>query len=252
MAKVDDCIRIAMWSGPRNISTAMMRAWENRSDTQVVDEPFYACFLTATGIVHPMQDEVLASQSSDWQTVINTELLKPLSGGATVQYQKHMTQHMVAPIDPEWFASVRHAFLIRHPADVVASYAEKRGTVCADDIGFARQRELFEMAKRVTGKAPPVIDSTSVLKDPRSSLSALCSALDVEFDTAMLSWPAGRRDSDGAWAPHWYNKVEASTGFAPYKPKEHELSAAQQRVVEECLPDYNAMALSVLKLPSAS
>ena len=119
---ISPSIRIAMWSGPRNISTAMMRSWENRPDTQVVDEPFYACFLTATGIIHPMQDEVLASQSSNWQTVIDQELSQDLEFPATIQYQKHMTQHMVAPIDMEWFASLRHAFLIRHPADVIASY----------------------------------------------------------------------------------------------------------------------------------
>ena len=231
-----------MWSGPRNISTAMMRAWENRPDTEVVDEPFYACFLTATGIVHPMQDEVLASQSSDWQTVVDRELKKPLAGSSTIQYQKHMTQHMVGPIDQDWFASLRHAFLIRHPADVVASYRQKRGTVTAEDVGFARQRELFEMAKKVTGKTPPVIRSSSVLKAPESSLTALCAALGVPFDSSMLSWPSGRRDSDGVWAPHWYNKVEASTGFAPYQARTPELSDTELNVVEACLPDYQALA----------
>lgn len=239
---ISPSIRIAMWSGPRNISTAMMRSWENRPDTQVVDEPFYACFLTATGIIHPMQDEVLASQSSNWQTVIDQELSQDLEFPASIQYQKHMTQHMVAPIDMEWFASLRHAFLIRHPADVIASYKEKRGSVGAEDVGFARQCELFEMAKEATGKIPPVIRSSTVLKDPRRSLSALCAALDVPFDDAMLSWPSGRRESDGVWAPHWYNKVEASTGFGAYKPNNPKLSSAELQVVEECLPDYQAMA----------
>ncbi len=238
----DSIIRIAMWSGPRNISTAMMRAWENRLDTQVVDEPFYACFLSATGLVHPMQEDVLASQSNDWQTVIAQHLSGPLTSPAFIQYQKQMTQHMVAPLNMDWFRSLRHAFLIRHPAEVVASYQQKRGSVNADDVGFAKQRELFELAKRYSNKPPPVIDASSVLKDPRKSLSALCAALDVAFDEAMLSWPAGRRASDGVWAPHWYNKVEASTGFAPYEPRVPKLSAAEQKVVNECLPDYAAMA----------
>ena len=234
-------IRIAMWSGPRNISTAMMRAWENRADTNVVDEPFYACYLTATGIEHPMQQQVLASQSSDWAEVITDVLSAPLTPPAHIQYQKHMTQHMVGPIDPNWFASLTHAFLIRHPAQVVASYREKRGSVTADDIGFAQQRKLFELAQSVTDAPPPVIESSDVLKNPKQALSALCKALDLAFDEAMLQWPAGRRASDGVWAPHWYHAVEASTGFAPYQAKTPELSAQERRVVSECLDDYYAL-----------
>lgn len=237
----DSVIRIAMWSGPRNISTAMMRAWENRSDCAVVDEPFYACYLTATGIEHPMQAEVLASQASDWQTVIDEQLTTPLASQQAIQYQKHMTQHMVVDVEQDWFATLRHAFLIRHPAEVVASYAKKRGQVSATDIGFARQRELFEQACAL-GTTPPVVDSNSVLKNPAGVLRRLCTALDVPFDTAMLSWPAGRRDSDGAWAPHWYQNVEKSTGFAPYRERETKLDQAQQVVVNECLDDYEALA----------
>lgn len=234
-------IRIAMWSGPRNISTAMMRSWENRADTEVVDEPFYACYLRQTGIIHPMQETVLASQAQDWQAVIDGELTKPLSSAHTIQYQKHMTHHMVAEIDDGWFQSVRHAFLIRHPADVVASYRQKRSTVTPDDIGFARQRQLFERVCE-TGATPPVIESADVLRNPAKILSQLCTALNVPFDEAMLAWPAGRRESDGAWAPHWYQNVEQSTGFAEWQPKQYTLTPAQQRVVDACLPDYLALA----------
>jgi hypothetical protein len=230
-----------MWSGPRNISTAMMRAWENRADTAVIDEPFYACYLQATGIVHPMQDEVLTSQSADWQTVIDTELKSTLSSGQTIQYQKHMTQHMVVDVEQDWFASLHHAFLIRHPADVVASYHKKRGAVTAADIGFTRQRELFEQVLAL-GTTPPVIESADVLKSPEKTLQKLCRALEVPFDSAMLSWPAGRRDSDGVWAPHWYQNVEKSTGFAPYQERQLKLTSTQQKVVDECLPDYELLA----------
>lgn len=240
-AMTDKVIRIAMWSGPRNISTAMMRAWENRADTAVVDEPFYACFLNATGIIHPMQDEVMASQSADWQTVIDQELEKDLPPPQKIQYQKHMTQHMVTDVDQQWFGSLRHAFLIRHPAEVVASYHQKRGEVSAADIGFTRQRELFEQVMASSGP-PPVIESNDVLRDPEGCLRKLCAALEVPFDTAMLSWPAGRRDSDGVWAPHWYQNVEKSTGFAPYRERRTQLTSAQQDVVEECLADYNQLA----------
>ncbi len=239
--------RIAMWSGPRNISTAMMRAWENRPDTSVVDEPFYACYLTATNIVHPMQDEILASQSSQWNEVINKTLNQTLTTGKCIQYQKHMTHHMVADIDEEWFASVSHAFLIRHPAAVATSYSHKRESLTVDDIGFKRQKELFDMACRL-GQKPPVIESTSVLMHPSNTLSALCRTLRVPFDSNMLTWPAGKRDSDGVWAPHWYESVEQSTGFRPYKEKAIELTAHQKNIVDECLPYYQAMAEHVTAL----
>lgn len=234
-------IRVAMWSGPRNISTAMMRAWENRRDTAVVDEPFYACYLQHTGIVHPMQDEILDSQSTDWDEVIRFQLQSPLDEGQTIQYQKHMTHHMVAEINHEWFATLKHAFLIRHPADVVASYSRKRGTVTAQDIGFSQQRELFDLAQSL-GLPTPVVESSDVLKNPREKLTKLCAALQIPFDENMLAWPTGRRDSDGAWAPHWYNKVEASSGFAQYQKKDISLTAEQQAVVEECMDDYHALS----------
>lgn len=237
--------RVAMWSGPRNISTAMMRAWENRADTEVVDEPFYACYLSKTGIVHPMQEEVLASQSQDWHIVIDEVLRAPLEQAHTIQYQKHMTQHMVVDVDNAWFASLKHAFLIRHPAEVVASYSQKRGEVTAEAVGFKRQRELFEQVCTL-GSTPPVIESRDVLKNPSAKLSALCEKLGIEFDQAMLSWPKGKRESDGVWAPHWYQNVENSTSFAPYQEKTIQLSTTQQRVVDECLDDY--LALSQYKL----
>lgn len=233
--------RIAMWSGPRNISTAMMRAWENRPDANVVDEPFYACYLTATGIQHPMQEEVLASQSSDWQEVIQQQLDCPLPKGITVQYQKHMTQHMVADIDQSWFRTLRHAFLIRHPAEVVASYTEKRGSVSAEDIGFAQQQRLYQLAGKLCGSDLPIIDAKDVLTDPGRILNKLCERLGVPFYQQMLHWPAGIRDSDGVWAAHWYNQVEKSTGFGQYRKRNISLDRRQQQVVDECMPFYEHM-----------
>ena len=233
--------RIAMWSGPRNISTAMMRAWENRPDSGVVDEPFYACYLTATGIQHPMQKEVLASQSSDWDEVIERQLQAELPAGISIQYQKHMTQHMVTDIDPAWFASVKHAFLIRHPAQVVASYGVKRGSVTAEDIGFAQQQKLYDQARQLSDQELPIIDANDVLTDPAACLQKLCERLKVPFHHNMLSWPPGPRDSDGVWAAHWYNSVEQSTGFGAYHEKEVELNEQEQGVVAQCMPFYEQM-----------
>jgi hypothetical protein len=210
-------IRIAMWSGPRNISTAMMRSFENRPDTSVIDEPFYAAYLAATGIDHPLREESLASQPTDWREVVKT-ILGRVPGGRAIFYQKHMTHHMLPQFGREWTGEMRNAFLIRAPEDVLVSYVEKRSEVTLEDIGFVQQREIFEREADRLGHAPPVIDAADVLRVPSATLSALCRALDIPFTERMLRWPLGRRATDGAWAPAWYDAVERSTGFAPQRP----------------------------------
>jgi hypothetical protein len=210
-------IRIAMWSGPRNISTAMMRSFGNRPDTAVIDEPFYAAFLATTGIDHPLREESLKSQPTDWRAVTKA-LLGPIPGNRPIFYQKHMTHHMLPEFGRDWIAQCRNAFLIRAPEDVLASYSEKRSDVMLADIGFVQQAEIFDLEAQRLGYPPPVIDAADVLCDPRGTLSALCRALDIPFTDDMLHWPPGRRDTDGAWAPAWYDTVERSTGFAPPRP----------------------------------
>lgn len=242
-----ETIRIAMWSGPRNISTAMMRSFENRDDTTVVDEPFYAAYLAETGIDHPMRAESLASQPQDWRVVVR-DILGPAPKNRAIFYQKHMTHHMLPGFGRDWIAQCRNAFLIRAPEDVLASYTEKRAEVALADIGFVQQRELFEREADRLGHAPPVIESGDVLADPRAALTALCGALAIPFSERMLSWPAGRRDSDGVWAPVWYEAVEKSTGFA--KPREKakpSLSADLQRIADEARPYYERLAGFKLK-----
>ncbi|HUJ46174.1 MAG TPA: hypothetical protein VLV55_03515 [Rhizomicrobium sp.] len=212
-----DAIRIAMWSGPRNISTAMMRSFGNRPDTAVVDEPFYACYLAGTGIDHPMREESLASQPTDWREVV-AALLGPVPGGMPVFYQKHMTHHMLPEFGRDWIAKMRNAFLIRRPEEVLASYTQKREQVALDDIGFVQQRDIFEREADRLGHAPPVIDGADVQANPGATLSKLCAALDIPYTDRMLAWQPGRRPTDGAWAPAWYDAVEKSTGFSPPKP----------------------------------
>lgn len=202
-----------MWSGPRNLSTAMMRAFENRTDCAVSDEPFYAAYLAETGLDHPMRDEVLASQPNDWRDVAR-QLIGAAPDGSALWYQKHMTHHMLPEFGREWIAACRNAFLIRDPVRVLASYVKSRETVTIADIGVVQQSELFDAEADRLGHAPPVIDAADVLADPARTLGALCAALELDFDPAMLSWPAGKRGSDGVWAPAWYAGVEASTGFA--------------------------------------
>jgi hypothetical protein len=246
---VRETLRIAMWSGPRNISTAMMRSFENRPDTAVVDEPFYAVYLSKTGQQHPMRAEVLASQPTDWRSVEKV-LLGPAPGGAAIFYQKHMTHHMLADVSTAFMAHCENVFLIRRPEDVVASYSLRRDEVELGDLGVERQAELFEEEADRLGRAPLVLDSTDVAVDPGAMLRALCAGLGVDFKDEMLSWPPGRRESDGVWAPVWYDQVERSTGFSPpaLKPPP-DLSPPQRRVADAAQPFYERLARWKLSAP---
>jgi hypothetical protein len=211
---MNKAVRIAMWSGPRNLSTALMRAFENRPDCAVVDEPFYAAYLAGTGLDHPMRAEVIASQPIDWRCVAE-RLVGPVPEGKAIFYQKHMTHHMLADFGRGWMVQCRNAFLIRAPSQVLASYVARREAVDLADIGIVQQAELFDLACDQLGAVPPVLDAADLRHHPREALAALCQALGIAFTPAMLRWPPGPRASDGVWAPAWYGSVHRSTGFAP-------------------------------------
>jgi hypothetical protein len=239
---LSEALRIAMWSGPRNLSTAMMRSFGNRPDTFVSDEPFYGAFLKTSGARHPMREEVIAAMDCDWRSVART-LAGPVPDGSPVWYQKHMWHHMVGPVGHGDFAGFTHAFLIRAPARMIASYLRNREAAAFDDFGLERQAEFFEREAQRLGEAPPVIDASDVLADPERVLRALCARLGLAWDPAMLSWPPGRRATDGRWAPHWYQAVEASTGFGPPEgPLLPELPADAQRLADRCRPYYEHLA----------
>ncbi|KQW49142.1 branched-chain amino acid aminotransferase [Nocardioides sp. Root1257] len=224
-----------MWSGPRNLSTAMMRSFENRADCSVVDEPLYAAYLAATGLDHPGRDDVIASQPTDAAVVLG-ELA---TGGVTtpVQYQKHMTHHLLPAMDRSALGALTHAFLVRDPERVLTSYAKVREEPTLEDLGLPQQLELFETY------GGPVVDAADVLRDPAGTLGLLCAELGIRFDDAMLSWPAGPRETDGVWAPHWYAGVEASTAFAPYSPGAGDpLPDHLAPLLERCRPYYDALA----------
>ena len=231
--------RLACWSGPRNISTATMRAWENRPDTEVVDEPLYAWYLAHTGLDHPGRDLVVAAGDTNWRRVVDS-LTRPWPDGPALQYQKHMAQHLVPDLPREWIASLRNVLLIRDPAEVVASYVRGRETCEPEDIGFPQQGWLQELWDE-HGADVPVIDAKDFLQAPEAHLRRLCDWLGIPFSDRMLSWPAGRRISDGVWAPHWYAAVWASTGFEPWRPRDISLSDHDAAVADVCRPVYDQL-----------
>jgi hypothetical protein len=232
--------RIAMWSGPRNISTAMMRSFGSRPDTAVSDEPLYAHYLKVTGVAHPARDQVLAAHESDWRKVA-AQLTGPVPEGRAVWYQKHMAHHLLPMIGRAWLDGLTHAFLIREPDEMVVSLLKTFPGAALADTGLPQQCEIFDRVAERLGRAPPVVLASDVLKDTRGQLEALCERLAIPFLPAMLAWAPGKRDTDGAWAPHWYAAVEASTGFEPYRRRSVELSPAQSRLVDECRPFYEKL-----------
>ncbi len=239
-------VRLAVWSGPRNISTALMRSWENRPDTVVLDEPLYASYLARTGLDHPGREEVLLAQPTDVDRAAAT-LSAPLPTGCVVQYSKQMAHHVPAGADPTWTLGLRNVLLVRDPGEVVASYVRSREACEPGDLGLLQQVRLRDLWEQ-HGPETPVIDAADFLGDPELHLRWLCDWVGVDFTHAMLSWPSGPRASDGVWAPHWYDAVHASTGFAPWRPREVRLDAHDAAVAEACRPAYEALRADRLRL----
>jgi Sulfotransferase domain len=233
-------IRIAMWSGPRNISTAMMRAWGNRNDTVVIDEPFYAYYLKVTGIRHPGGDEVITTGETDWRKIV-AQLTGQTANGKRIFFQKQMTHHLLPEIDREWLGAVTNCFLIREPGEVINSYIKKREYPALEDLGFVQQTEIFDFVRNRTNAVPPVVDARDVLQNPERTLRLLCEAVGVEFSKSMLSWQSGLRDTDGIWAKHWYGEVAKTTSFQPYRPTGYEPPEKWRELYERCRGCYEKL-----------
>ena len=234
-------VRIAMWSGPRNLSTAMMRSFSSRPDTIVSDEPFYGCYLKQTGDRQPMAAEVIASMDCDWSRVVQ-ELTGPAPAGAEIWYQKHMAHHMVGPVEHGDLAGLTHAFLIRDPQRVVASYFAKREEVRPEHLGSAKQLEFFEREADRIGHAPPVVDSADIVRNPAGLLKLLCEALGIGWTDQMLSWAPGPHPCDGIWGAHWYDAVNRSCGFKASEERPLSLPREAQSVADACRPYYERLA----------
>ena len=229
--------RIAMWSGPRNLSTALMYAFAARGDCAVVDEPFYGAYLKATAIDHPMKAEIIAAQESD-PLAVGRALLGPIPQGQSLYYQKHMTLHMIPNFDRSFMRGLTNVFLIRHPARVVASYAKKREAPTLADLGFAQQADLFDQVAGWLGRAPLVIDSGDIRADPAKALTGLCAALAVPYAARMLHWPIGPKPYDGVWAPHWYGAVHGSSGFEDPEGPLPDLTGQFADLADQAMPYY--------------
>ena len=235
-------MRIAMWSGPRNLSTAMMYAFSSRSDSVVIDEPFYAAYLHSSGLIHPMQNAILASQPTQPDVVIE-QCLGEMPDGKSLYYQKQMTHHMLPTFSLDWLKEVNNVFLIRHPARVVASYQQKREKPTLEDIGFVKQLEIFNYVKKISGTIPVVVDSDDILENPAQVLQTLCEAIGIEYQSTMLSWTAGGNPADGVWAPHWYESVWKSTGLRPTVKKPlPELPSELNSIANAAIPYYEEIA----------
>ena len=234
-------MRIAMWSGPRNLSTALMYSFAARGDCAVWDEPFYAAYLKATGLDHPMADAVITAGESDPMRV-GAACAGDIPGGKPLFYQKHMTLHMIPSFDRGFMRQLTNVFLIRHPARVIASYSKKRESPTLDDVGFVQQAQLFDEVAAWLGRAPLVVDSADIRATPKETLSRLCGGLGIPFTDAMLRWPVGAKPYDGVWAPHWYNAVHASTGIDEPEAALPDLPDAYRRLAEQALPHYERLA----------
>ncbi len=250
-------IRIAMWSGPRNISTAMMRAWSNRTDTVVVDEPLYPYYLKATGKKHPSAEEIIAAGETNWRKVVALLTKEPVPSGKRIFFQKHMTHHLLPEMDRDWIVDLTNCFLIRNPREVILSYIKKNPEPALEDLGYVQQQKIFDFVvgtsrcdvrrghsgseRRSAASLPVVVDAKDVLQDPERTLRLLCEAVGVEFDRAMLSWPPGLRKTDGIWAKYWYDEVAGSTSFQPYKPREGIVPDRLREIYEQCRECYDRL-----------
>jgi len=229
---------IAMWSGPRNISTALMRSFENRSDSFVSDEPFYSYFLYKTGLKHPLSDEIIKSGMIDYNEIIKY-ILGPIPSSKNIWYQKHMAHHILEGENLEWIKNMRNCLLIRHPSDVIISYSKKYEINSIQQLGYLQQINIYKMLTKEVGISPIIIEAQDLLRNPKMILTQVCKNLRIKFDDKMLSWPSGPRETDGIWGKHWYKQVEASTGFKPYIKTNKVIPLKYQNLYNECIQYYD-------------
>ncbi len=240
-------LTIAMWSGPRNISTAMMRSFDNRNDTAVLDEPFYAHYLKKTGINHPGRESIINSQSCKWDDILKM-CVGPIPEGKPLWYQKHMAQHNLEGCDISWISNVKNCILIRDPKFVIQSYSKQLPINGEWQLGYKQQLEIMQYLEKNEGISPPILDAKDILLNPERLLKILCNKIGINFSKNMLSWAKGSRASDGIWGKYWYKSVNKSTGFIPYKNNNIKLDKELTTIYNKCMESYMAMYEKRIKL----
>lgn len=242
---MNDVVRICLWSGPRNLSTALMYSFAQRDDTVVYDEPLYAHYLSKTPAraYHPGAEEVIATMENNGETVVRDLILgeqpKP------VAFFKHMTHHLVY-LDQDFLSKTVNVLLTRDPVDMLPSFAAQVETPSLGDVGYKLHTELLAYLRGI-GQNPPVLDSKQILLNPRKVLGALCDQIGIPFQEAMLSWPAGARPEDGSWAQYWYASLHRSTGFGTYTPKTTPFPERLRPLLEESMPYYQQLSALAIK-----
>ena len=231
---------IAMWSGPRNLSTALMRSFENRTDTAVIDEPFYAHFLKQTNLNHPGRNEIISTLDSNWDNIV-LKITGPIPENKSIWYQKHMAQHNLEGCDLNWIKSFHNCILIRDPKYVIPSYNKEYSLSDEKLLGYCQQLNLIRILEDEEGITPPIFDATDILEKPEQALKKICISVGIRFSQKMLKWPKGKRKSDGIWAKYWYRNVENSSGFKPFQKKNIVIDKKLIPLYKKCLADYNRM-----------
>tara|TARA_B100001564_G_C20454635_1_gene585104 strand:+ start:83 stop:814 length:732 start_codon:yes stop_codon:yes gene_type:complete len=231
---------IAMWSGPRNLSTALMRSFENRIDTIVIDEPFYAHFLKQTNLNHPGRDEIISTQDSNWDSIVK-RITGPIPQNKSIWYQKHMAQHNLEGCDITWIKNFQNCILIRDPKYVIPSYNKEYSLLDEKLLGYSQQLDLIRILENEEGITPPIFDATDILKKPEQALKKICISVGISFSKNMLKWPKGKRKTDGIWAKYWYQNVENSSGFKPFQKKKIIIDKELTPLYDKCLKGYSSM-----------
>ena len=229
-----------MWSGPRNLSTALMRSFENRTDTAVIDEPFYAHFLKQTNLNHPGRNEIISTLDSNWDNIV-LKITGPIPHNKSIWYQKHMAQHNLEGCDLNWIKSFHNCILIRDPKYVIPSYNKEYSLSDEKLLGYCQQLNLIRILEDEEGITPPIFDATDILEKPEQALKKICISVGIRFSQKMLKWPKGKRESDGIWAKYWYRNVENSSGFQPFQKKNIVIDKKLIPLYKKCLADYNSM-----------
>ena len=227
-------VRICLWSGPRNVSTALLYSFAQRADTRAVDEPLYAHYLTVSGADHPGREDVLRAQDGDGGRVVETVLLGPCD--RPVAFFKSMAHHLEG-LDRAFLLRLRNVILTRDPEQMLPSLQHQIPNPVLRDTGLAVQTEIFD-ALSEAGAPPPVLDARLLLENPEGVLRQLCAAVGIDFDPAMLQWPPGPKEVDGIWAPHWYDNVWRSRAFLPFSEKAEPFPDRLRPLLEQCRPHY--------------